>query len=92
MVSHVCLGEYVLLFERGSKPGVPLALTEAIPDLVNGMVTLKICHIDLIGGDSNNGTMYLMQRMDELDTTASNDVKLQRQRREFGKPRTGDGE
>ena len=75
-------------FGKVGQPHVPLTLHVLGTDLVNLFERIQICDSDLIGGQSNNWTILLVQSIDVEDPLAGDDCPLQPQMCEAGVPRS----
>jgi hypothetical protein len=87
VIARVKHGEDACLGEVG-QPHVPLTLHVLGTDLVNFFKRIEVCDSDLIGGQSNNRAIFLVQAIDVEDPLASDDCALQPKVCETGVPRS----
>ena len=79
-------GEDTCLGEVGQSQ-VPFTLHVFCADLVNLLEGIEVCHSDLIGRQSNDRAILLVQRVDVEDPLASDNCSLQSEMCEASVPR-----
>lgn len=87
VIARVKHGEDACLGEIG-QPQVPVTLHVLGTDLVNLFERIEICDSDLIGRQSNNRAIFLVQAINVEDPLSSDDCSLQPQMCEAGVPRS----